>query len=379
MASPESLALIERRICQFVRSPGPIIDPYCGTGRMLLPLRCRGYDVVGVDCSPIAVLAARVVHQGNCKRRLLQDFRALTAGIANRTERFDLREEEWFWFRSDTFVVLRNVLHLAESVASSRNVRRVFWLALVRAVREVSYLRENEYKLHRMNASMRSGHRPDVLASFLRHCGGLIDSLTTVDDRTGRYRLVRDDVATASLKRGSFAALVTSPPYGDSASTVGYGQFARIPLLLLRYSGEFCTEYGSYAGVSLDGRCLGGSNCARPRIDIELPVSLPEDVAPPMARFSSGYFARLALVSGILSSRATCCLVLGNRTHQGRVFPLIETTIEFLERLGFSLVDRHDRLLSQKRLPRSMRHRSCGQPTSHDSINYESVVTMVRQ
>ena len=379
MASPESLRLIEDRILQLVRSPGPIIDPYCGTGRMLAPFRCTGYDVVGMDCSPIAILAARVVHQGICKRRLRDDFCVLASEISAARVWLDVQDDESFWFRSESFVVLRNILQAVDLVASSSNVRRVFWLALVKAAREVSYIREAEYKLHRMHASMRSEHRPNVVASFLTHCRNLVDLLTSVDARPGRYRFVRGDVATASLKRGSFAAVVTSPPYGDSASTVGYGQFSRIPLLLLRYSTEFLKEYGCYEGVNLDGRCLGGTTCARVKGDVELPTSLPDDVGPPMARFSAGYFSRLALLSELLKRRATCCLVLGNRTHRGQVFPLIETTIECLGRLGFSLADRHDRLLSRKRLPRSMRHLSYGQPATHDSINYESVITMVRQ
>ena len=380
MASPESLSLIEREISQFIPPPGPILDPYCGTGRMLFTLRNNGYDVVGVDCSPIAILAARVAHQRISCRRLSRDFAVLTNQLSAKNSRFDVGRDESFWFRSESFVALRNILRTSELVASSTSVRRVFWLALVKVVREVSYIRENEYKLHRMSPSMRSEHRPNVHVSFLDHCGRLIDLLTAIDHWPGRYRLLRGDVATASLRRNHYSALVTSPPYGDSASTVGYGQFSRVPLLLLRHSGRFCDEYGPFEDTSLDGQCLGGSSCAYSRATVPLSSHIPKNMSPAMARYTAGYFSRLALISQLLKQNAICCLALGNRTHRGQTFPLIETTIEFLENLGFLLFDRHDRLLARKRLPRSMRHRSGGgRSAEHDSINYESVVTMIRQ
>ena len=369
---------IKKRILERVPLPGPIIDPYCGTGRMLMTLRHSGYDVVGVDCSPIAILAARVVHQKTPEKQLWQDFCALGNCISKTQLRFDLGDDEAFWFHADAFIHLRNILHFADTIANSNNVRRVFWLALAKAVREVSYVRDEEYKLHRMNSTLRSQHRPNAPTSFITHCKELIVLLKTTTNRVGRYRFLKGDIAKTSLKKNLFGAVVTSPPYGDSASTVGYGQYSRVPLLLLRHSKLFRKEYGCYTGVGLDGQCLGGATCVQPRLDIELPSSLPKGVSIPMERFAIGHFSRLALVSKLLQTNATCCLVLGNRTHRGRTYPLIEMTIEFLADLGFSLADRHDRFLSRKRLPRSMRHRSRGESAIHDSINYETVITMVR-
>jgi SAM-dependent methyltransferase len=47
----------ERRAVRFVR--GRVIDVGCGAGRVSLYLQQRGYDVVGLDSSPLAVSTAR--------------------------------------------------------------------------------------------------------------------------------------------------------------------------------------------------------------------------------------------------------------------------------------------------------------------------------
>jgi len=41
------------------RARGPILEPMCGTGRFLLPLLARGFDVVGSDASPQMLAACR--------------------------------------------------------------------------------------------------------------------------------------------------------------------------------------------------------------------------------------------------------------------------------------------------------------------------------
>ena len=41
------------------RAPGAILEPMCGSGRFLLPLLARGFDVVGSDASPHMLAACR--------------------------------------------------------------------------------------------------------------------------------------------------------------------------------------------------------------------------------------------------------------------------------------------------------------------------------
>ena len=70
----------ERRAMRFVR--GRVLDVGCGAGRVALYLQKRGFDVLGIDISPLAV---RV-----CKLRGLKNVRVLPAAQIRRLEgKFD--------------------------------------------------------------------------------------------------------------------------------------------------------------------------------------------------------------------------------------------------------------------------------------------------
>ena len=378
MASPQSLAIISERITEYGGSMPTAVDPFCGTGRMLVPLRKAGYSAVGIDCSPIAILASRVYHQRNALKVLRADSRALEAEIAAGSGTVERAIDEGsFWFPPNAFAQLRAILGIADAVASTRNVRRVFWLALTDVVRGVSYVRAEEFKLHRMSANRRSVHRPNVAREFMVKLADLVDRISMIPRYSGGYRLIEGDLISTSLRGHRFGACVTSPPYGDSASTVGYGQFARVPLTLLCESAPFCEEYRNIEG-NLDSRCLGGAACEEGGLKVDLPASIQWVEGTPMERFWHHYAVRLAHVTELLVGGGVCCLVLGNRTFQGRLFPLVELTVDHLSSLGLSLKHRNDRFMSWKRLPRTMRHRGGGREIAHAGMNYESVLTLVR-
>ena len=70
----------ERRALRFVR--GRVVDVGCGAGRVALHLQKSGFDVVGVDASPLAVRATRFL---GVKEAWCMSVDSLTARIA----RFD--------------------------------------------------------------------------------------------------------------------------------------------------------------------------------------------------------------------------------------------------------------------------------------------------
>lgn len=379
MASPVSVNIIRDHLKKWVLPGSKVLDPFCGTSRLLFQPRQYGCDITGVDCSPIAVLTSRVAHQRTELKSLTRDLTKIMNCLDERMN-YSPNEEELFWFESSSFKELKSLLSSIDANSSSRISQRFFWLCLVMTARKVSYIRETEYKNHRIRAEERASYRPDATAAFLSCFRDLNNRLSQIvfSGRAGKYRFLQGDVYDVKLPHSKYDVLVSSPPYGDSISTVGYGQYARTALLLLTHSEDFRKEYSTdFLKKSLDSLCLGGSLCDTPSA-VKLPHCINYIEKGPMRKFSEDYFSRLNIVSERLNSSATCCFVLGDRTYKRRSFPLVESTIQHMQGLGFQLIERHDRYLGRKCLPRTMQLSGPVRNSKHSGMNYESVVIFRR-
>jgi|GEM_PF-1511439 len=360
---------------------GLILDPYCGTARLLLPFRKLSYDVAGVDCSPLALLAARVSHQQINLDMLLARRNQIVEEAKKSKIKPSMGDSEGFWFERKSYVEIVKLLEAIESCELPSNARRVFWLSLADCIRKVSYLRENEYKLHRMKADLRADWCPSAIDVFTQVSAQIIERLAILAQfrANGKYRFFLGDISEKNVAARigkSVAAIVTSPPYGDSRSTVGYGQFARIPLMILKRSAFFAAEFPIDYTYDLDSSCLGGTRCkAAPPEHI---TSFAKGLPGGMGRFVADYFSRLNVLDSLLQSKGLMCFVLADRIHDGAKFPLVDLTSEFMARLGYKNPLRMERQLSLKRLPRSMRYRYQDTYKGHEAMNYETVLGFVK-
>lgn len=375
MASPPAIEHINSVIDEFCIDTSTILDPYCGTGRLLVKPREKGHNVIGIDCSPIALLSARVLHQKANTVKLEE----LTNTIVEKVKKYNidpkLGENELFWFEKESYMQLVKLLSVIENLNFTKNIRRIFWLVLVDAIRKVSYLREEEYKLHRMTSDKRQKWKPNAINLFEKSAAVLFKKLKTPlkEDLVGKYRLFLGDVANKVSELADVNVIITSPPYGDSRSTVGYGQFARIPLMILKLSKNFREEYPINFSNNLDTVCLGGTNCYKNK-SYDMPKQVRNIDGIEMKRFLEDYFGRLKIFDNILTHNGIICFILADRVYKGKKVPLIKATSSFFKSLGYQPILEIDRMLSWKRLPRSMRHNHKAVVKNHDGMNYETVL-----
>ncbi len=379
MASPAAIATIGEIVRQYVRPAGLVLDPFCGTGRLLIEPRISDHSVVGIDRSPLAILASRVTHHG-CDYDQLS---TVAKEIVKRTtaaakSRGSVEPDVFFWFPKAAFATLTEIRHQIDVFDCSESIRRALWLALAVSAREAAYIREVEYKLHRIGPEQRSAWRPNSLAIFEKNVERLKGRLKLIADlgMTGRFRFYLGDIVGLSeALRARYDCIVSSPPYGDSRSTVGYGEFAKVPLMVFKKGkfGDKCNNSFS------DSVCLGGAKCPRPEVNEEEVPSQARSVScAAMRRFTQGYFGRLKILLARLKSGGIVSFVLANRTVEGRRFPLIEATETFLKARGLRMLAKEERLMAWKRLPRTMKHRYGNRRKTHTGINYETILTFYR-
>ena len=142
--------------------------------------------------------------------------------------------------------------------------------------------------------------------------------------------------------------VVTSPPYGDSRTTVAYGQFSR-----------WANEWFKFENAkSIDNILMGGGkikdyDLQTESISTELKMikEIDEKRYFEVLSFLDDYYNSICNVSKSVRNGGRVCYVVGNRNVKGVQIPLDYFTIETFERNGFKHLDTFVRSIPNKRMP----------------------------
>ena len=114
-----------------------------------------------------------------------------------------------------------------------KELKDFFNTVLSEVVRDVSVTRNGEFKRFRMPEEKIKTFKPDVFRLFeektVRNIKGLIQfNNANKDSKVGIYDFNSSIcIPEEIIKPETVDMVVTSPPYGDSKTTVAYGQFSR--------------------------------------------------------------------------------------------------------------------------------------------------------
>ena len=141
-----------------------------------------------------------------------------------------------FWFTPSVIIKLQTLKNQIIHTEDEK-LKDFLLLAFSETVRLSSNTRNGEFKMYRMKAENVIKFNPDVLGIFTKT---LDRNLNKVLAFNGNYEeninnsevlIFSDDSRTlTSIPNNSIDLMVTSPPYGDSRTTVAYGQFSRLSL-----------------------------------------------------------------------------------------------------------------------------------------------------
>jgi hypothetical protein len=151
--------------------------------------------------------------------------------------------------------------------------------------------------------------------------------------------------------------IITSPPYGDSRTTVAYGQFSRLSSLWLNFEPEFKKEII----MNVDKLSLGGDTKDNIKLNVDLPILCQtidmirkrdeERALETMAYFSDLYKC-LERMYTCLDKGGVCCIVIANRTVKRVLIPTHAIIAEMGVEIGFQdnviIIPRN---IPMKRLP----------------------------
>lgn len=368
-----------RLIRNYAPRGGVLLDPFCGSGTSLVEARLAGVNSYGIDLNPFAVFLARAkttlfhVHSILEWKRWLQQ--AVKHAEPLPTPRFYNID---YWFLPQVQQRLAILRHLIQEQIPLPE-KDFFAVAFAHTVRVCSNTRQGEYKLYRIPESRLHQHNPDVDAVFLEkienNLQGLIQFLEEADPNTAVQVFQHDTRTTLPIEDKAVDVIVTSPPYGDSQTTVAYGQFSRLALQWLGFSDE---EVKSIDRSALGGR-FGGApeGCYSATLNRTVETIGERDVrrARQVQQFYSDFALCLRETTRVAKTGAFGCFVVGNRTVKGVRIPTDQILVELAEHFGWRLHALFHRRIPNKRMP--LKNSPTNQPgVVSDTMTEEHIVIL---
>lgn len=251
---------------KFIKPGMRVLDPFCGTGRTLLAAAEQGATCVGIDINPLAVIVTRAKIANISLVRLERLSLEMTCGTLRGVAgaQLDLepgRKVKWFSRRSKE--ELCEIIGWLKTKPLRKDDRLLLAAILSATAREASYCRQDQWKLHRIQARKRSTLKRSPWAIFARRCKSAVEELAKLPNLRGTCSVLQGDaldlqrVLTSSDNFTDFDLVITSPPYGDSHTTVGYGGISGICLGVIQHLELRGISFENRC--SIDRLCLGGT------------------------------------------------------------------------------------------------------------------------
>lgn len=339
-----------------------LFDPFCGTGTSLVEANLRGIDAIGTDLNPLARLIAKSKTTKLDIQVLdlfLHDFINYFFSISFQLDQIhnsimpNVRNID-FWFSKNVQYKLRALLDYIERI-NDVDIKNFFKVAFSETVRESSFVKQSEFKLVK-SKEIESKDDIDVfgimISKLSRNKLGLIDflnkagkdSITTIYD----FNTVKN-IPLSIFKPDYVDIILSSPPYGDSKTTVAYGQYSRMSNEWLGYS----------EANQVDNLLMGGKRKKHHHIfKSELLNDVISDIqrrdkerARDVISFYEDYESSINNISLTLKRKGYACFVVGNRTVKGINIPNDRITKELFVGNNFEYVETFIRNIPNKRMP----------------------------
>jgi len=215
-----------RLLLDFSREGAMVLDPFMGSGTVLVESLLHRRHSYGFDINPLALLLSRVKTtplEGGILRNRLQDI--LSSSYNGRDDRPDFFNID-FWFKEEVIAELGRLWGIIGRIEDER-VKRFFMASFSETVRISSNTRTGEFKLIKIKNF--EDHKPNVMNIFkqvaLRNIAKMSQTYCTAPSTWAKVSSSDARETTGEVEPESVDLILTSPPYGDSRTTVAYASF----------------------------------------------------------------------------------------------------------------------------------------------------------
>ena len=340
---------------------GWLLDPYCGTGTSLVEASLFGMHSTGCDINPLVRLIATAKTTPICLSALDETLSKLDKDL------FQIEYQDnnlpdapipdilnlSYWFSEE---VIGTLAYLQDRIShiKDKTLQNFIRVAFSETVREVSYTRNGEFKLYRMPENKLKDFNPDVLGIFRkklsRNRHGLasyLEKRKNVEASVTMANTVQGELPNPRPPEG-YDIVITSPPYGDSQTTVAYGQFSRLAAEWIGLPNARKVDKIAMGGIRSKETLTGFPVSSA----IEKISLIDEKRAGEVSAFYIDLQRSISSIAQACSPQATICYVVGNRRVKGVVLPTDEFVVDAFRQHGFVHKATRVRNIPNKRMPK---------------------------
>ena len=345
--------LVDHLLNKYSRTGDIVFDPFCGSGVTLLQAALKGYTSIGFDINPLALLIAKAKTTSFVTHELHRDFIALHKDIlaCNNTDVPAIYNID-YWYTEGVQEGLGKIRHVLKNNRYKYNILWVVCLALM--AREHSNTRNGEFKRYRVKElSFDLPHY--VLSSFFKCAEKAIDLLTKGPFPQAKATPFLFNSEHSISSSTTYDLVITSPPYGDSNTTVAYGQFSS-------FGQDWTADLNPFGQISyrIDAESIGKKSHVLPQVVnntllqetlSQIRQGKKEKRAKEVLHFFNGYYKVLRNTIENLRDKGRICFVVGNRRVNGVQIPMDQITVSFFKVLGLHIEDLFTRRIHNKVMP----------------------------
>lgn len=418
MVCPISRNII--RLVKEVQKVDTIFDPFMGSGTVLVEGMLSGINnVYGNDINPLALFLSKVKTTRLDIYTLQQETHSLYCRIENTYNQYilqivnidevmrcvynlDLTEKNgWgidapkylhkyvqdnyldidvpsfknigYWFKPRVILLLSLIKREINRI-DNKDIRDFIFVAFSETIRFVSNRRNGEFKMFRMPANKVEKFEPDVIKEFKTILNRNIEKMNSFDEACSDI----GNNSTVSIFSNNATSLkdvpddlvdlvVTSPPYGDSRTTVAYGEYSR---LSLQWLDLFDLSEKEIMGI--DKTLMGGNKYRNgfeftiPSVTLRTSLERIKDIdlerAGDVYSFYSDLSKSIEAISNKTKTGGYQFWVVGNRTVKGELLLTDKIISEIAEQYGLKHIHTVDRNIINKVMP------SLNSPTNESGV-----------
>lgn len=410
---PKMQAEILRLILEINPSMKNLLDPFMGSGTIIVEGMLKGLNIHGIDINPLSYLLCLVKTNLVSVEDLTKYRNSLFENLDSENLNFSLITFKGIekWYRNDMIYDLSKIKYCIELIKDI-DIKRFFLLGLCEISRLSNNSRSSTFKLHVKTSESITKFNYDCIVSFKDKINSNIDMvrdyLNLASDKLNnstphlKYKYENNLYCGSSVDKlqdkmsfpsNTMDLIITSPPYGDNHTTVTYGQYSVLPLRWINFDDiDINIDDGLIEKLTtIDKLSLGGINYNDLDIDESNILSNSETLsrlyaqlvndnevlkAKKVASFIIDFNDVLKQMARILKIGGYIILTVGNRRVNNRVVEFNKIIVELCKLYNIDLIYEFSRNIINKRMPSKIS--KLKDDSSVESMNKEQILILKR-